>query len=115
MTLAVIITVMGTAFANGNGAKKDRAAIIPGNDITFKVLYDIDEPTVVRIKIKDENGALVRTDKIKNTEGFMQRYNFSSLKEGKYVVELSDKYGVVSQEVEVKTPVQQATTVLAKN
>lgn len=115
MTLAVIVTVMGTALATGNGSKKDRAAIIPGNGETYKVLYENNEPTIVRVKITDETGTLIRTDKFKSTEGFMQRYDLSSLKEGKYLVELRDKYGVVSEEVEVKSQTTQATKVLAKN
>ncbi|WP_421876134.1 hypothetical protein [Marinoscillum sp.] len=115
LTAAVIVTVMTTALASGNGSKKERAAIIPGNDVTYKVLYQNDEPTVVRIKIKNDQGELIRADKFKSIEGFMQRYDLSSLKEGTYFVELRDKYGVVSEKVQINDQFKQASTILAKN
>tara|TARA_B100001245_G_C22674905_1_gene330130 strand:- start:102 stop:464 length:363 start_codon:yes stop_codon:yes gene_type:complete len=115
MTLAVIVTVMGTAFATGNGVKKERAAIIPGEDVTYKVLYQNDEPTVVRVKIKNDKGELVRADKFNSKDGFMQRYDLSELAKGTYFVELRDKYGVISEKVEIKDQLTKANTALAKN
>ncbi len=115
LTVAVIVTVMTTAFATGNGSKKERAAIIPGNDVTYKVLYQNDEPTVVRIKIKNDKGEVVRADKFKSTDGFMQRYDMSALEEGTYFVELRDKHGVVSEKVEIKELAKTSKIILAKN
>ena len=115
MTLAVIVTVMGTAFASGNGSKKERAAIIPGDDVTYKVLYENEEPTMVRVKIKDDRGELVRADKFKSTNGFMQRYDLSALEEGTYFVELRDKYGVITEKVVIKDHLKHASTAIAKN
>ncbi len=107
---------MSTAFATGNGAKKVRAAIIPGQDVSYKVLYQNDEPTIVRVKIKNDKGEPIRVDKFKNTTGFMQRYDLSSLKEGTYYVELRDRNGVVSEKIEIKDAFQQATSAaLAKD
>lgn len=116
MTLAVIVTVMTTALASGNGSKKERAAIIPGEDVTYKVLYQNDEPTVVRVKIKDDKGEVVRADKFNSTKGFMQRYDLSNLSKGTYFVELRDKYGVITEEFEIKDlPVKAKTVIVAKN
>ena len=114
LTAAVIVTVMTTAFATGNGSKKQRAAIIPGNDVTYKVLYQNDEPTVVRIKIKNDKGQVVRVDRFKST-GFMQRYDLSALDEGTYYVELRDKDGLVSEKIEIKELTKTTKTILAKN
>lgn len=115
MTAAVIVTVMTTAFASSDGAKKQRAAIIPGDNVTYKVLYDSNEPTVVRIKIKDENGDVLRTDRIKTTDGFMQRYDLNKLKEGTYVVELKDKHGVITEKIEITTNDRNQLRAIAKN
>ncbi|MEQ9303584.1 MAG: hypothetical protein RJQ14_06665 [Marinoscillum sp.] len=101
LTAAVIVTVMSAALASGNGAKKQRAAIIPGENVTYKVLYENNEPMVVRVKIKDENGVIVRADKFKSEKGFMQRYDLNKLEEGTYFVELRDKYGVISEQIKI--------------
>lgn len=115
LTAAVIVTVMSSAFASGDGVKKQRAAIIPGEDVTYKVLYDNKEPIVVRIKIKDVNGNALRTDRIKSENGFMQRYDLKKLEEGTYFVELRDKYGVVQEKVEITKNDIRKSEVLAKN
>ncbi|MEQ8473355.1 MAG: hypothetical protein RIC35_19315 [Marinoscillum sp.] len=115
MTTAVIVTVMTTALASGNGAKKERAAIIPGNNVTYKVLYDNNETTVVRVKIKDENGNIIQSDKFKTDKGFMQRYDLKKLEEGTYFVELRDKYGVISEKIEITKDKTKHLNTIAKN
>lgn len=103
ITIAAVITVMSTALASGDGKKENRAAIIPGQNTTYKVLYDYNEPSVVKITIKDESGKLWRTDKIKSEEGFMQRYAMDKLPEGTYYIELTDKFGAITEKIELSS------------
>lgn len=97
LTLAVLVTVIGTAFATGNDKKDSRVTVLPGQD-RYKLIYTGDEATTVKIRVRDENGKLLRTDRIKNETGFMKPYNTKKLNAGTYTFEVTDKYGVVEQE-----------------
>lgn len=101
MTVAVLLTVLSTAFASGNEITKNRATVVAGNNETYKVLYTNDESVIVKIRIRDENGKLLKMDRIKSKGGFMQPYNFSELENGTYFIELSDPQGIVSEKVEL--------------
>lgn len=101
ITIAAVITVMSSALASGDGKKENRAAIIPGHNTTYKVLYAYNEPAVVKITIKDESGKLWRTDRIKSENGFMQRYALNKLPKGTYYIELSDQFGALTEKIEL--------------
>lgn len=101
LVAAVLLTVISTAFASGDGTKSDRTKVVPMANNTFKVFYATVDPTVVKIRLRTEDGKLIRTDRVKSEGGFMKRYDLTALENGKYYFELTDQYGVVSQQVEV--------------
>lgn len=113
MTVAVLVTVIGTAFATGNGSKKVRTNVIPSSSSVFKVIYANEEQAVVKIRVKDEAGHLIHTDRIKSVGGFMKPYNLSNLEAGAYSLEITDQYGTVKEEVLVKAPVNDAMKLIS--
>lgn len=98
---AILIMVMGVAMASGDSSKTKRATIVhfPGDKI--KVFYTAPGESIVKIRLRDDSGRLLRTDRIKSENGFMQPYNFSTLEKGIYFVELTDEFGVLSEKVEL--------------
>jgi flagellar hook assembly protein FlgD len=101
MTVAMFVIVMSAAIASGNGSKSVRADVLPGKDQVYKVIYSAKESGVVKIRIRDEKGTLIRTDRVKSEGGFLVPYNMSSMDNGKYVIEITDKLGTVSKEIEI--------------
>lgn len=53
----------------------------------------------VTIRIKNENGAVVYTDVVKNYDKFGRKYVLSSLRKGRYTIEISNRSSVVTQQV----------------
>lgn len=101
MTVAALITVIGAAFAAGNGTAKERVKVVPSSGNVYRVLYDADEESIVKVRVKDADGNLVYADRIKTKEGFMKPYNLTELKPGQYTIVLTDKFGQFEQAVKV--------------
>jgi hypothetical protein len=57
---------------------------------TFKVFYKGANTAAVRISIYGDNRTLVFSEVVRNVESFVRPYNFSSLPEGNYTVEVND-------------------------
>jgi hypothetical protein len=66
---------------------------------TVKVFYKGVKAGPVKIVILDENGKIVFTETFRKVENFIRPYNFSSLKEGNYTIELSDADGKQVEQV----------------
>lgn len=98
-TLIVLITVIGAAFASGDLRKEDRATIVSSKAGIYRVIYDAEGESVVKVLITDEKGRILRNDRIKSKDGFMRPYNFEKLADGTYTIVLSDRYGKISKEV----------------
>ncbi|MEQ8240971.1 MAG: hypothetical protein RIA69_17270 [Cyclobacteriaceae bacterium] len=101
MTVAMFITVMSAAIGSGNGSKSVRANVIPAKDQVYKIIYTAKETNIVKVRVRNEEGQVIRTDRVKNDGGFILPYNMSSLEDGKYVVEITDKLGTISESVEI--------------
>ncbi|MEM9299409.1 MAG: hypothetical protein AAGA64_13590 [Bacteroidota bacterium] len=57
----------------------------------FKLFYLNKDIVKVNVKIVDESGNIVFTERIKNEEGFMRPYNFKDLEHGDYKIIISEK------------------------
>lgn len=64
-----------------------------------KLFYRGEQPGKVKVKIFNESGQVVFSETMQNTENFMRPYNFSTLPEGEYVIELSDEQATRTQKV----------------
>jgi len=102
MTVAVLLTVMSIAFASTGDTKSNRATVVKMKDNTYKVFYTSKEPSVVKIRLRDEKGHFIQTDRIKSEDGFMKPYDLTALKDGNYYFELIDQYGRLSKEVKIE-------------
>ncbi|MBL7858798.1 MAG: hypothetical protein JNM57_14005 [Cyclobacteriaceae bacterium] len=58
-----------------------------------KLFYKSEKPAKVRVTIYDRHNTIVLTENIKKLDGFMRPYNFSSLPEGDYTIEVADENG----------------------
>ncbi|WP_421890735.1 hypothetical protein [Marinoscillum sp.] len=113
MSAAVLLTVMSVAFAAGDGTNENRARVIASKSDIFKVLYVNSESPVVKIRLRDNEGKLIHTDRVKNEGGFMKPYDLSKLENGTYYFEFTDQYGVISEKIELQ-PEKESSTLSVK-
>jgi hypothetical protein len=69
------------------------------NGATVKLFYKGTEQTNVKVLILNDLNKIVFSEKIKNTDGFVRPYNFSSLPDGNYSIQLIDNAGSQIKEV----------------
>lgn len=69
-----------------------------------KLFYRGEQAGTVKITIYSENGHIVFRERMENTENFMRPYNFTSLPEGNYTIELADEKGKRVEHVNHSTP-----------
>lgn len=60
---------------------------------TVKVYYKAPQSGNVRITIRDSQKKMVFSEMVKATSGFMRPYNFDSLPEGEYTIQVDDAFG----------------------
>ncbi|MFZ6014203.1 MAG: hypothetical protein ACOYXT_27925 [Bacteroidota bacterium] len=92
--LMALVVISSSAFANGPDEPKaavNMAVIKSGSMI--KLLYKGAKPGTVKVTIYDNKNVVVFTEILRNLEGFMRPYNFSSLPEGEYAIELATDEG----------------------
>ena len=61
------------------------------NGTTFKLYYKGSQQADVKVSIRDANNNELFSEVLKNVEGFVRPYNLSSLPEGEYSIQISDK------------------------
>ena len=66
---------------------------------TVKLFYKGAEQSNVKVLILNDLNKIVFSEKIKNTDGFVRPYNFSSLPEGNYSIQLINNAGSQIKEV----------------
>jgi hypothetical protein len=98
--ITVLVTLMSTSLfaSNDRGGVKENAQPIvrpTGKKSVYQVVYQSSHKGAVTVNILDANGKVIMVDRINNTEGFMRPYNFSSLAEGDYQIEVKDHAGKV--------------------
>lgn len=91
---AILITVIGAAFASGSETKKTNKAeqvkVFETNDDVFKLIYPFKEENTIQIAIKDSKGRTLLEEEVQNTEGFTKSYDLSGLKDGAYTLTILD-------------------------
>jgi hypothetical protein len=95
LTILVVLTAVCGA-VNVNAIDKPKApvgmAVVKSGSI-FKVYYRGAKPGDVKVTIYNDKGVQVYKEKIHNLESFIRPYNFSTLSEGEYTVELEGEDG----------------------
>jgi hypothetical protein len=103
LTFLVAIVVTGTALASER--TEDGVAVIRRQS-TFKVVYHATGARTVTVRIYDVSKKIVFTEKIKNCSSFMRPYNFSSLPEGEYVIEVANGERTTIENVSYRLPAE---------
>jgi hypothetical protein len=92
--LVVLMVVSSVVFArrsNNPDASPNAAVVKIGT--TFKLYYKGSQSEDVKVAILDESRRIVFSEIIRNVDGFVRPYNFSSLPEGDYTIQITDKEG----------------------
>ena len=110
-TIAALFIVIITMFASTGETQNQRATVVEIRGNIFKVFYTEAEAKTVTIRLKDENGKVIRQDFVTNRKGFMKPYDLSNLKCGTYSFEMKDKFGTLSQEIHLKRPQEELLAV----
>jgi hypothetical protein len=94
LILVVLIAVSGVVCAKSiDEPKAPKGMAVMKNGSIFKLFYKgVDEGTV-KVTIYDERGDAVFTETLRKVSNFVRPYNFSSLKEGEYTIELVNDSG----------------------
>jgi hypothetical protein len=90
--LSLLLMVSSVVFAHRAVDPSARMAVLKYGS-TFKLLYKGARNADVRVLILNDNGQIIFSERIKNVDGFVRPYNFSSLPEGNYSIELTDADG----------------------
>ena len=96
----VLLLVSGSSFARRlNEPSPSSGAGVMKNGTTFKVFYKGASRADVKVSIYNSNDQLVFKETLKKVDGFARPYNFASLPEGAYTIEVFDGHSTVTETV----------------
>ncbi|HYG17903.1 MAG TPA: hypothetical protein VD816_03200 [Ohtaekwangia sp.] len=102
----VLVLVSGTSFASRlNEPSPAAGAGVMRKGATFKVFYKAATLSDVKVSIYNSNDELVFKEILKKVDGFARPYNFSTLPEGTYTIEISDGRSTITETVNHGNPV----------
>jgi hypothetical protein len=96
LTAAVLVT-FGAIAGNKPGAAAGVAVVNQGT--TLKLYYKGVSESNVKVSIRNEDGAIVYSEVLKNVDGFVRPYNLASIPTGEYTIEVSDASTIYSEKV----------------
>lgn len=105
--LFVCVLVSSLTFAGGPGdnPKKNSSsmAVVKRDESSFNLIYKSELEASVNVQIFNEDKALVFTEMISKSNGFVRPYNFASLSEGDYTIKLDNGANSLSETVHYST------------
>lgn len=109
LLIAALILSAGINAVAKEDPRNVRVAVVPvkGSDL-FKVIYKSESSSRVKINIYNSQAALVFTQTVYGTDGFIRPLNFTGLPAGEYTIEVTDISGKKSEKV-VYAPNQNAS------
>jgi hypothetical protein len=93
LSILVLFAVAGNVMANVDVPKPSTGMAVMKSESGFKLFYKGNKVQDVTVKIYNEKGAAVFSEKIKNHDSFIRPYNLNTIGEGQYTVELSTADG----------------------
>ncbi|MEO0552987.1 MAG: hypothetical protein AAF149_07300 [Bacteroidota bacterium] len=90
VTLLTVLSLAVHATDKKDNEKETTFEVVRQGNV-FKLFYLNKDIVKVNVKIVDESGNIVFTERIKNEEGFMRPYNFKDLEYGDYKIIISEK------------------------
>lgn len=105
LTLLVVFTVVfSEASANEIvDPKSPLGMVVVKSGSVFKVFYKGEKTVDVRVTILDKEGNTVYKETLFNVENFVRPYNFSSLADGNYTIQVEGETGKQQQMVSYST------------
>ena len=97
----LVVALMAVGFVHANGTSPESPvgmSVIKSGDVV-KLFYRGEKSGKVKVTIYNDDGQKVFVEVMRNIEEFMRPYNFSSLPEGNYTIEIADSQGTRSQSV----------------
>jgi hypothetical protein len=99
----ILILLAFVSFANVYAGEKNPASasamdVVRTGDMV-KVFYKGVKDCTVKVTIFNAKGAAVFTETLKHISNFMRPYNFSTLAQGNYTIEISDESGKLVKRV----------------
>lgn len=88
MMAAALVTT--GAMANNKPSSEAGVAVV-NTGTTLKLYYKALTAANVKVSILNEDGVLVFSETLRNTDGFVRPYNLSSIPEGEYTIEVHDQ------------------------
>lgn len=102
MAIALMMSVLTWANTDPKNPVKGLFFVVPQGESVFGLIYKPQEKSNVKVSIYNEAHRLVFTEWIFQSTGFSRPYNFSQLGYGKYTVEVVDKTGMRSEEIDYR-------------
>lgn len=93
----MVLATLGLEAADP-GSKELRVQVLAKADQTFKVIYQAEEKSEVKVNIYDGKSHKIFSEVIPQTDGFSKPYNFKNLPQGNYTFEVISQ-GIKSREV----------------
>jgi len=91
------------AFANGTDEPGEASSSVAVTNCSgssvVKVFYKNEDTGTVTVSIFDENKLLIFTETLRKVSGFVRPYNFAELPAGLYAIQIEDKNGMRTEEV----------------
>jgi hypothetical protein len=91
--LAVAMIASGASATGNDDTKSPTGVAVLKSGSTFKVIYKGDKEGTVKVTIYDAASKTVFSETLRKVESFVRPYNFSSLPEGDYTIEVADQNG----------------------
>lgn len=107
MSALVISAYAFAGTTDPNPISKSQVALYQVNNV-MKLHFKADEKADLVIRIFDEKGDMLISTKMKNTDGFIQPFNFEELDYGLYTFEITDATGTLVETVNYQ-PIKKKT------
>ncbi len=98
MLVAVMVLVSAVAFAKDPVTPR-LVVVNQKSNGTFKVIYEGEKKSSVKMNIVDAKGMVVFSETVKSVDGFIRPINFAGMKPGQYTIEILDGSGKAVQTV----------------
>ena len=108
LTLFVMLTVVCSVVSANNidNPKATTGMAVVKSGSVFKVYYRGLKRANVKVTILNDEGQTVHKETLKNIESFVRPYNFSTLNEGNYTIELETEDGKQFKSIEYANAIQ---------
>jgi hypothetical protein len=97
--IAFVVLMSAVNAKDGEKSKSSAGVAIMKNGTVFKLFYKAETKGTVRIAIYNEKNDKLYSETLRHISNFMRPYNFSTLKEGEYTIEVTDESGKVLKKV----------------